>query len=218
MQQLRRSAPSTITAKVIMAVTGVILVGYLVTHVAANLMVFSGPDKINQYSALLHQAPAFLWGARLVLLVAAALHIWSAWRLTSLARASRPVGYAKKRYRAATFASRSMRLGGVLLLAFIIFHVLHLTTGSVHPEFVAGDVHGNVISGLQSPLVALFYVAAMGALGLHLAHGVWSLFQSLGVTNPRVQRYRQGLALVLAIGIAGGFTLIPLAIVTGILR
>jgi succinate dehydrogenase / fumarate reductase cytochrome b subunit len=201
-----------------MAVTGLILVGYLVTHVAANLTIFSGPEKINEYAAALREVPALLWGARLVLLGATVLHIWSAWRLTVLARASRPVGYTRKKNRGSTFASRTMRLSGILLFAFIIFHILHFTTGSVHPSFEAGDVSGNVIRGLQSPGVALFYVLAMGAVGFHLAHGVWSVFQSLGVTNPRVQRVRQGLALVLAIGIAGGFTLIPLAIVTGFLK
>jgi succinate dehydrogenase / fumarate reductase cytochrome b subunit len=201
-----------------MAVTGLILVGYLVTHVAANLTIFSGPEKINEYAAALREVPALLWGARLVLLGATVLHIWSAWRLTVLARASRPVGYTRKKNRGSTFASRTMRLSGILLFAFIIVHILHFTTGSVHPSFEAGDVSGNVIRGLQSPGVALFYVLAMGAVGFHLAHGVWSVFQSLGVTNPRVQRVRQGLALVLAIGIAGGFTLIPLAIVTGFLK
>jgi succinate dehydrogenase / fumarate reductase cytochrome b subunit len=204
--------------KVVMAVTGLLLVGYLVTHVAANLMIFSAPEKVNEYAAALREVPAFLWGARLVLLGAAVLHIWSAWRLTVLARRSRPVGYTRKKNRGSSFASRTMRLSGILLLAFIVFHILHFTTGSVHPSFEAGDVSGNVIRGLQSPGVALFYLLAMGAVGFHLAHGVWSVFQSLGVTNPRVHRVRQGLALVLAAGIAGGFTLIPLAILTGFLK
>lgn len=218
MPKSRRSASSTIAAKVVMAVTGAILVGYLVTHVAANLTIFSGPEKVNEYAAALRSVPALLWGARLVLLGAAVLHIWSAFRLTRLARASRPVGYTRKRNRASTFASRTMRLSGVLLLAFVVFHIFHFTVGSVHPSFEEGNVSGNVISGLQSPGVALFYILAMGAVGLHLAHGVWSVFQSLGVTNPRVHRVRQGLALVLAVGIAGGFTLIPVAILTGFLK
>lgn len=218
MPKSRRSASSTIAAKVVMAVTGAILVGFLVTHVAANLSIFGGPEKVNEYAAALRRVPALLWGARGVLVVAAVLHIWSAWRLTRLARASRPVGYARKRNRASTFASRTMRLSGVLLLAYIVFHLLHMTTGSVHPSFEPGNVAANMVSGLQSPGVALFYIVAMGALGLHLAHGVWSAFQSLGVTNPRVHRVRQGLALVLAVGIAGGFTLIPVAILTGFLK
>lgn len=218
MRQVRRSAGSTILTKVVMAVTGLILVGFLVTHVASNLTIFSGPEKINEYAALLRTVPAVLWGARLVLLAAVGLHIWSAWRLTRLARASRPVGYSRKRNRGSTFASRSMRLSGVLLFAFIVFHLLHFTTGSLHPDFIEGDVSANVIRGFQSPGVGIFYILAMAAVGLHLAHGVWSVFQSLGVTNPRVQRIRQGLALVLAVGIAGGFTLVPLAIMTGFLK
>jgi succinate dehydrogenase / fumarate reductase cytochrome b subunit len=205
-------------AKVVMAVTGLILVGFLVTHVASNLTIFSGPEKINQYAAALRAVPAVLWGARLVLLVAVALHIWSAWRLTVLARSSRPVGYKRKRNRGSSFASRTMRLSGILLFAFIVFHIFHFTVGSIHPDFREGDVSANVIRGFQSPGVALFYILAMGAVGLHLAHGVWSVFQSLGVTNPRIHRVRQGLALVLAVGIAGGFTLVPLAIMTGFLK
>jgi succinate dehydrogenase / fumarate reductase cytochrome b subunit len=218
MPQQQRSASSTIAAKVVMALSGVILIGYLLTHVAANLTIFSGPEKINGYAALLRTMPALLWGARLVLLVAAVAHIASAWKLTQLKRAARPVGYVKHKSQAASFATRTIRLGGVLLLAFLIFHILHFTTGSVHPSFEHGDVHGNVIRGLSSPGMALFYIVAMAALGLHLAHGVWSAFQTLGVTNPRVARVRQGLAWVLAVGIAGGFTLIPLAVLTGFLR
>lgn len=218
MQQVRRSAGSTVLTKVVMAVTGLILVGFLVTHVASNLTIFSGPDKINEYAAALRKVPALLWGARLVLLASAVLHIWSAWRLTQLARASRPVGYVQKRNRGSTFASRTMRLSGVLLLAFIVFHLLHFTTGTVHPDFITGDVSANVIRGFQSTGVAIFYIVAMVAVGLHLAHGVWSVFQSLGVTNPRLQRIRQGLALVLAFGIAGGFALIPVAILIGFLK
>src|SRR5690625_480830 len=149
MQKQRRGAGSTVATKVVMAVTGIILVAYLVAHVAANLTIFGGPEMINQYAATLREVPALLWGARIVLLVAAVLHIWSALRLTALKRASRPVGYRAYKYRAGTFAARTIRLGGVLLLVFIVFHILHFTTGSVHPDFVEGDVHRNVISGLR---------------------------------------------------------------------
>jgi len=218
MQQVRRSAGSTVLTKVVMAVTGLILVGFLVTHVASNLTIFSGPEKINEYAAALRKVPALLWGARLVLLASVVLHIWSAMRLARLANASRPVNYVRKKNQASTFASRSMKLTGVLVFAFIIYHLLHFTTGNVHPDFRHGEVAANVIRGFQSPGAAIFYVVAMGAVGLHLAHGVWSVFQTLGVTNPRLQRIRQGLALLLALGIAGGFTLIPLAVLTGFLK
>lgn len=218
MQQQKTSAPSTILTKMVMAVTGLILIGYLVTHVAANLTIFAGAEKINGYAALLRTMPPLLWGARLVLLAAAVLHIWSAIRLSNLRRASRPVGYVRHESRAASFATRTIRIGGFVLLAFLIYHVLHFTVGTVHPSFEHGDVHGNVIKGLSVPWVAIFYIVAMAALGLHLAHGVWSAFQTLGVTNPRFLKHRQRIALAVAIGIAGGFTLIPLAILTGFLR
>jgi succinate dehydrogenase / fumarate reductase cytochrome b subunit len=218
MQQLRRSGPRTILLKAVMAVTGVILVAYLVTHVAANLTIFSGPEKINGYAALLRTAPPLLWGARLVLLAAAVLHIGAAWKLTQLKKAARPVGYSRHERQVTSFATRTIRVGGVVLLVFLVYHILHFTIGTVHPDFQHGDVYRNVISGLSVPWVALFYIVAMGALGLHLAHGVWSAFQTLGVTNPRLVRVRQGLAWFLAVAIAGGFTLIPLAILTGFLR
>lgn len=218
MQQVRRSAGSTVMTKVVMAVTGLILVGFLVTHVASNLTIFGGPGTLDEYAAALREVPALLWAARLVLLASVVLHIGSAWKLTRLAKASRPVGYARKDNRGSTFASRYMAVSGTLLLVFIIYHILHFTTGTVHPDFKAGEVTANVIRGFQSPGVAIFYIVAMAAVGLHLFHGVWSIFQTLGVTNPKALGIRGRLAVLLGWGIAVGFMVIPVSVLIGLLK
>jgi succinate dehydrogenase / fumarate reductase cytochrome b subunit len=111
-----------------------------------------------------------------------------------------------------------MRWGGVLLLVFIVYHILHFTTGTVHPDFVRGQVYDNLVTGLRVPAVAVFYLLAMLALALHLSHGAWSLFQTLGLTHPRLERGRRGLAVVLAIVVPAGFAAIPLAVLLGWLR
>ena len=163
---------STIGKKVIMAVTGLIMVGFVVVHMLGNLQAFQGPERINAYSAFLHSTGELLWVARTVLLVAVILHIDAAVQLTRIAHAARPLPYAERRPQVSTLASRTMRWGGVVLVAFIVFHILHMTTGTVHPSFAAGDVYHNLVTGLRVWPVAIFYLLAMAALGLHLYHGV----------------------------------------------
>jgi succinate dehydrogenase / fumarate reductase cytochrome b subunit len=155
---------------------------------------------------------------RTVLLLATILHIHSAYSLTRDARAARPAGYARRDVLISTVGSRTMRWGGVLLLVFIVYHILHFTTGTVHPDFVRGQVYDNLVTGLRVPAVAVFYLLAMLALALHLSHGAWSLFQTLGLTHPRLERGRRGLAVVLAIVVPAGFAAIPLAVLLGWLR
>ncbi|MFM8781418.1 MAG: succinate dehydrogenase cytochrome b subunit, partial [Gemmatimonadota bacterium] len=162
---------STVGKKTVMAVTGIMLVGFVVAHMLGNLQMFIGAEAMNKYAALLKSTGELLWVARAGLLVAAVLHITAAYQLTMINRAARPEGYAKQEPQASTIASRSMRLGGVILAAFIVFHLGHFTTGTFHPAFSETGVYGNVILGLRSPLVAGFYVLAMAALGLHLFHG-----------------------------------------------
>jgi succinate dehydrogenase / fumarate reductase cytochrome b subunit len=209
---------SSVGKKAIMAVTGLILVAYLITHVLANLLVFTGPDRINRYAALLHGTGGALWAARLVLLVAVVLHIVAATQLALRRQAARPVGYAAgRRPQVSTLASRTIRWGGVLLLVFIVFHILHFTLGTVHPDFIELNPYHNVTTGFRNPLVALFYLVAMAALGLHLYHGVWSSGRSLGMSPPSPTPLRRRAALVLGGFIWLGFTVIVVAAWLGVI-
>jgi succinate dehydrogenase / fumarate reductase, cytochrome b subunit len=209
---------STIGKKIVMAVTGLIMVAFVIGHVLGNLLAFAGAEHINAYSAFLHGTGELLWAVRLVLFVSVILHIVAATQLTLIERASRPVQYARREYQAATLASRTIRWGGVLLAVFIVFHLLHMTTGTVHPDFRQGDVYHNLITGLSVPWVAAFYVVAMLALGLHLYHGVWSSFRTLGIDKPSPHPLQRHVVAVLAVLVAVLFASIPLAVVAGILR
>ena len=215
---MRGFVSSNLGLKAIMAVSGLLMVGYLITHVAANLLVFRGAALINGYSAILHGQPAILYSARAVLFVALVAHVWSAIVLTQRDRAARPVAYAKQEPQVATFASRTIRWGGLLILFFLVYHILHFTTGTVHPAFVEGDPHGNVVRAFRVPWVAALYVVAMAAVGLHLFHGTWSAFHSLGLTRPSQNPLRHKTSLLVAGAIWLGFTIIPLAVLAGIVK
>ncbi len=209
---------SSVGKKAVMAVTGLVLVAYLVTHVLANLLVFDGPDRINRYATLLHGTGGALWGARLVLLVAAILHVVAAVQLTLRSRAARPEPYAAGRApQASTIASRTMRWGGALILVFLVYHILHFTTGAAHPDFVELDPYHNLATGFRSPWVAGFYLLAMVGLGLHLYHGVWSSGRSLGLSQPSPRPLQRPLALMLAGFIWLGFTAVVVAGFLGVI-
>jgi succinate dehydrogenase / fumarate reductase cytochrome b subunit len=210
---------TSVGKKAVMAVTGIIMVAYLITHVLANLLVFQGPDQINAYSRFLHGTGGALWAARLVLLAALVLHIVAAVQLTARRQAARPVGYAGGREaQVSTFASRSIRWGGVFILVFLIYHILHFTLGTVHTAFVEGDPYHNVATGFARPLVVVFYELAMAAVGLHLYHGIWSSGRSLGVSGPSPHPLRRQLALVLSVIVWAGFAVIPVAVYAGVVR
>ncbi|HZS59411.1 MAG TPA: succinate dehydrogenase cytochrome b subunit [Gemmatimonadaceae bacterium] len=210
---------STVGKKIVMAVTGLIMIGFVIGHLAGNLLVFAGRGRINAYSAFLHSTGEVLWGVRLVLLVSVILHITAAVQLTAIDRAARPIGYAKHQYEAATWASRTIRWGGVLLLVFIVYHLLHMTVGTVHPSFTPGDVYHNLITGLSVWYVAAFYLIAMLALGLHLYHGTWSSIKTLGLEqDSRVPLRRRRMVWVFAVVMTLGFAVIPLAVVLGVIR
>jgi succinate dehydrogenase / fumarate reductase cytochrome b subunit len=211
--------------KAVMAVTGVILFGYVVAHLLGNLQIYSpDPEQINRYAAFLHN-PAnalALWTARLILLAAVVLHIVASIQLWSMKRAARPVGYMKKEDAGTSYASRTMMWSGPIIAAFVIFHVLHLTVGAVVPLQEIGpnepNVHANVIAGFQNPAISGFYILAMVLLCMHLYHGLWSMFQSLGFSHPRyTPKLKRGAAIV-AILIAVGNCSIPIAVMTGLLR
>jgi succinate dehydrogenase / fumarate reductase cytochrome b subunit len=213
-------ARSTVGRKVVMALTGLLLVGFVTGHAAGNLLVFKGPGALNAYGAFLKSSAVVLWTVRLVLLTAVGLHVWAALTLIRLNQASRPVGYTRQVPQASTLAARLMRAGGILLLAFIVFHLLHLTTGTIHPGYTFShtDVYSNVISSFQVPWVALFYIVAMVALLAHLSHGIWSFFQTMGWNHPRFNIARRVFATVLALIVSLGFIAIPSAILGGMLR
>ncbi len=210
---------STIGRKVIMAVSGFVLFGFVIAHMLGNLQVYLGPGPINEYGEslrhLLHGAG--LWVARGGLLVAAALHVWSAASLSLQNRAARPQGYRKQAWSQSSYASRTMRWSGVILLVFIVYHLLHFTVGSVHPDFVPGDVYHNFVVGFRVPLVSGFYVVAMLLLGMHLYHGVWSMLQTLGLSHPRYNHLRHAFATLIAASVVIGNISMPLAVLSGII-
>jgi len=218
---------STIGKKIIMAVTGLIGIGFVIGHMAGNLQAFVGRDKLNAYGALLHgPLGELLWLVRLVLIVAVALHVLMAYQLTMRARAARPIGYKQRAAQVSTWASRTMRWGGVLLLLFIILHILHFTTGQVDPAGwrdqldAAGrrDVYGNLVASFRIWWVAAFYVVAMIFLGLHLYHGAWSSVRTLGYAKPSPRPLHRRIALLVAVVVWLGFTLVPLGVLAGLIR
>ena len=208
---------SSIGKKVVMAASGAVLFGFVIAHMLGNLQVYLGPAVFNGYAEELRRLPALLWTVRLGLLAAVVLHIGSAWSLTRTSRAARPVGYRERENRESTYASRTMRWSGVLLLLFIVYHLMHLTFGNAHPDFVAGDVYHNFIVGFRPALVTGFYVIAMLALGLHLYHGVWSFLQTLGLSHPRYNHLRHAFATLVTVAVVAGNIAMPVAVLTGFL-
>ncbi len=209
---------TTIARKVIMALTGVVLTGFVLIHMIGNLLLYQGPEALNHYGELLQSKPPLVWTARLVLLACVALHIWAATTLTLANWAARPVGYRKTFHEASTYASRTMRWGGPLLALFIVYHLLHFTVGSVHPDFVRGDVYHNVVIGFQNPLVAFFYVLSMVALSLHLFHGVESMLQTMGLSHPKYNGLRKVIGVAYAAVVTVGNLSFPLSVFFGLVR
>jgi len=211
---------SSIGRKVVMAVTGAILVVFVIGHMVGNLTVYLGPEALNGYAVFLRQFlhGSALWIVRAVLLVSVTLHIWSATSLTLDSRRARPKGYRELEWKESTYASRTMRWGGVIILLFVIYHLLHFTFGTAHPSFVEGDVYHNFVTGFRSVPVSIVYIFAMLALGLHLRHGVWSMFQTLGVSHPRYIAMARAAAWVAAVVVVVGNVSFPIAVLTGIVK
>ena len=211
---------ASIGKKVVMAVTGVILFGYVLGHLLGNLQIYlpetgvPSTSPINIYAAFLHSHTVALWGVRLLLLVAVVLHITASVQLSLLKGKARPVAYVKKEDIPTSYAARTMMWSGPIIAAFVVFHVLHLTAGTVLP-IEEGDVRANVISGFQHPAVAIFYILAMALLCMHLYHGLWSMFQSVGLNHPRYTPVLKRLAAVFAWFVAIGNISIPVAVLAG---
>jgi succinate dehydrogenase / fumarate reductase cytochrome b subunit len=216
--------------KYVMAITGIIGIGFVVAHMIGNLKVYlgivDGEYDINVYGEFLREllVPLLprtyaLWALRLVLIGALVLHVHAAYTLTVMNRRARPVKYQSKRdYVAADFAARTMRWTGIIVLLFLAFHLADLTWGFANPDFVRGEVYQNLDASLSRIPVAILYIVANVALGIHLFHGTWSLFQSLGWNNPRFNRWRRGLATAIATVIVVGNVSFPIAVQAGIIQ
>jgi succinate dehydrogenase cytochrome b subunit len=216
---------SPVAKKLVMAVTGILLFGFVLFHMLGNAKMYLGEEAFNAYAEGLR---AFgepfiphgqaLWVARIGLLAAALLHIWSAWSLTLINRRARPTAYVRQETVKASYASRTMRWGGVILLLFIVYHLLHLTFGSVHGDFIPENPYHNVVAGFQNPIVSAFYILANLVLAFHLYHGLWSLFQSLGWNHPSYKSLRRGFATTFALLVTAGNVSFPLAVLAGIVK
>jgi succinate dehydrogenase / fumarate reductase cytochrome b subunit len=211
--------------KVVMAVSGVILLGFVLGHMVGNLKVFQGPEHFDAYAEGLRTVGApllgrgqLLWAVRLVLIVAVVLHIAAAWAVTRASWAARPQGYHALRLVETTYAARTMRWGAIIILLFVIFHLLDLTFGRVNPSFVPGDPYHNVIATFGCVPIALGYIVAMGALCLHLYHGIESACQTLGLNHARYNVWRRRIALGFSLVVAGGFIAVPIAVLAGVVR
>lgn len=216
---LRRFWDSSVGKKIVMGATGLILVVFVVGHMAGNLQFFSGSARFNAYSHLLQvDLIELTWLLRVTLLASVVLHVIAAYQLTMQNRAARPAGYVRREPQVSTYAARTMRWGGVYLLLFIPYHLLHFTTGTLHPAFVRGEAYGNVVIGFQTMWVALFYLGAMAFLALHLYHGAWAAFRTLGIARPSNDPLHRRLALALAVIVPAGFSLLPLSVMLGFIR
>jgi succinate dehydrogenase / fumarate reductase cytochrome b subunit len=212
---------STIGLKVLMALTGVVLFGFVIAHVAGNLLVFGGPSKMDAYAAMLKASPTLLWGARVFLLASVLVHIVTAVKLAARRRDARPVPYGLKEAHGTTYAARTQYWSGPILALFVVYHLLHFTVGVAHPShpsFNAHTVHANVVTGFRSVPVVAAYLIAMACLCLHLRHGVWSALQTLGVNRPNWEKGLRCLATCVATAVFLGFVSIPIAVQFGLLK
>jgi succinate dehydrogenase / fumarate reductase cytochrome b subunit len=209
---------TSVGKKVVMAVTGLLMVFFVVVHMLGNLQMFGGPERMNAYARLLHSMPGLLWGFRGVLGLAALLHIVTALQLIARDLTSRPSRYARRSYVEATLSSRTMLYTGPLLLTYLIYHLLQLTLGNVLDGFVHLDAYGNVVRAFSLLPSAVVYIAAMVVLGLHIKHGIWSMFQTVGLNSPRYDRLIRGVALLVSLAVAAGFISVPASVLAGWLR
>jgi len=216
---------STIGKKYVMAITGLIWFGYLIVHLWGNLKIYAGADFLNDYGVFLRSvgepffgASQILWVARIVLIPAFVIHMWAAIQLTARDRASRPTAYATRKNLESTLASRTMIWGGLFIVLFVIYHLLDFTFGTLNPSFQEGNIYHNVVASFRLWPVVVFYVLAMLAVGLHLFHGVWSLFQTLGWNSQRSNRWIRNFATFAALALTVGNISIPLAVLFGAVK
>ncbi|MFQ5678475.1 MAG: succinate dehydrogenase cytochrome b subunit [Gemmatimonadota bacterium] len=216
---------TTVGKKVAMAGSGGLLLLFVLGHMIGNLKVYQGPEAYNAYAEGLREAGApllshgeLLWIARILLLAALLIHVTAAIQLTRISRTARSMGYARTPHEEISYASRTVRWGGTIIFLFVVYHLLHLTWGTVHPAFVRGDVYHNFVAGFQVWPVSVVYMLGMIVLGLHIYHGTWSMMQTLGIDPPRYGRYRRPFAALVALVIVAGNLSFPLAVLLGVVR
>jgi succinate dehydrogenase / fumarate reductase, cytochrome b subunit len=215
---------SSVFKKIVMAISGIILVLYLIAHMIGNLKAFTGREGFNHYSEWIRTigepavpAQTTLWIIRVILLVAVVAHIWAAISLWRQAKRARPTGYVTKKPVAQSYASRTMRWGGVIVLAFIIYHILDLTLGVANPDGPGTTPYDRLVAGFSNPIVVAFYAIALILLGMHLRHGIWSATQTLGQSNRRREKTVNLFALGFAVVLIGGFLLVPFSVLFGLI-
>jgi succinate dehydrogenase / fumarate reductase cytochrome b subunit len=224
MQRVASLYRSSVGKKILMAVTGIVLFGFIVLHMAGNLKALGGAESLDGYAEFIREVgypvvphQGALWALRILLLVSVFVHIVAAFQTWAQSRNAREVGYRKNDDLSFSYASRTMRWGGVIILLFLVYHILHFTTGQAHPEFVEGGVYHNFVVAFQNPVVLLVYLAAQAALGLHLYHGLWSVTQTLGANHPRYNRMRRPAAAAIALAIFVGFLVPPVMVALGMI-
>ena len=220
-----RTWGSSVGKKSVVAVTGLIFLLYVTAHMLGNLKIFFGIEAFNDYSLHLRTLLSdflgyggMLWIIRVVLIAAVVLHMWAAFSLWYKAKRARPIGYQHRGKLEGSYAARTMRWGGVILLLFIVWHILDITLGAVNPLPENAGAYQKLVASFDRPVVAIFYIVAMLALGLHIRHGLWSAAQTLGGNSAARQNSLKGLALVWSVAVAGGFILIPVLVMTGLVR
>jgi succinate dehydrogenase / fumarate reductase cytochrome b subunit len=211
---------SSIGKKALMALTGIVLSAYIVAHLLGNMQLYMGKDaagvaKIDKYAEFLHANAGVLWTARVILLAAIFVHAISGIQLYLRKQAARPVDYALRANIQGTTASRTMLVSGVVILLFVVYHVLHLTTGTVHPAYEHLAPFHNVTEGFARPGAAAIYIVSMVGVGFHLWHGLYSMFHSLGLTHPRYTPAIRSAAALVATIVALGNISVPLAVLAG---
>jgi succinate dehydrogenase / fumarate reductase cytochrome b subunit len=215
---------SSVGKKLLMAVSGVVLFAFIVLHMLGNLKIFAGAESLDGYAEWIRAIgyPALphsgvLWAQRVLLLLAVGVHVVAAFQTWAMSRNARPLGYRRNDDLSFSYASRTMRWGGVIILLFVVYHLLHFTTGQAHPDFVHGGVYHNFVVAFQSPVVLLAYLVAQAALCLHLYHGLWSATQTLGANHPKYNRLRRPAAGLVALAIFVGFVLPPVLVTVGVI-
>jgi succinate dehydrogenase / fumarate reductase cytochrome b subunit len=216
---------SAVGKKYVMAITGIVFMLYVLLHMVGNLKMFYGPEEFDHYAEFLREIlypilpkSGFLWIFRTILIVSLVLHLHASYSLTMMNRRARPEKYHSPRhYVAANYASRTMRWSGIIILAFLAFHLCDLTWGWANPDFIYGAVYHNVVASLERVPVAIIYIIGNLALFPHLYHGSWSLFQSLGVNNPRFNLWRRWFAVAFASVVVVGNLSFPIAVLAGVI-
>jgi succinate dehydrogenase / fumarate reductase cytochrome b subunit len=215
---------SVIFAKVVVAITGLIMVGFMIGHTSGNLLMYVGQDAINAYAQGLRDLGAGLWAARAVLIVSVLLHIYYTLKLTALNKSAKPIGYKKKTFKRSTFASKNMTILGVTVLLFLIYHLAHYTFQVTHPEFKSlednlgrHDVYSMILAGFSNPMIGVIYILGVVGLGYHLLHGIQSMVHTLGFNSDTAKKYSNLFAKLITAFTVVGLCSIPIAVLTKVI-